>query len=338
MLEPIPQTGPDRLAAAAEAYVWHSFALNLELSPLGSANLPHFLADRYRFWRGSLQGIGIVLMATKQDDVSGSGDIVKHRDLARQQLGAPVVLLFDRAPPRLRKRLIDRKVAFLAPGAQVYVPELMLDLRERSSISAAKLGDSISPTTQMILLAALQGEELEQANLTTLADRFLISIMSVSRALDELEALQVAESRHLGRQRRLHLLLHGAELWRAVEVRLRSPVRKLRLVVGDLPWSEGQRAGPSALAIYTNLSHPRIERRAVAAHMWKRLAQEYRLETATIHDPDRIEVETWTYDPRMLARPTDNVVDPLSLYLSVRHDPDERIAQAAGQLLEQMNW
>ena len=72
--------------------------------------------------------------------------------------------------------------------------------------------------------------------------------------------------------------------------------------------------------------------------MRKRLAQECRLETATVHDPDRIEVETWTYDPRVLARPTDNVVDPLSLYLSVRHDPNERIAQAVRQLLEQMKW
>jgi hypothetical protein len=47
-------------------------------------------------------------------------------------------------------------------------------------------------------------------------------------------------------------------------------------------------------------------------------------------------IETWTYDPRLLAR--DGFVDPLSLYLSVRHSRDERVAQAADRLLEPFGW
>jgi len=53
-------------------------------------------------------------------------------------------------------------------------------------------------------------------------------------------------------------------------------------------------------------------------------------------DPAGDEIETWSYDPAALA--TSDVVDELSLYLSTRDHPDERVAQAADQLLENMSW
>src|SRR5690606_19381748 len=113
------------------------------------------------------------------------------------------------------------------PGAQLYVPEALLDLRERAPVFAIAQADQISPTTQFLLLAILQGFDLEDRNLTELADRLRVSIMSASRTLDELEALQLARARHAGRQRRLHMLLAGRELWEAVQARLQSPVRKV---------------------------------------------------------------------------------------------------------------
>jgi hypothetical protein len=60
------------------------------------------------------------------------------------------------------------------------------------------------------------------------------------------------------------------------------------------------------------------------------------LRPATAFDDERVEVQTWTYDPRILA--SNGVVDRLSLYLSVRGSPDERVAQAAEELLETFEW
>ena len=57
---------------------------------------------------------------------------------------------------------------------------------------------------------------------------------------------------------------------------------------------------------------------------------------ATSFDDARFEIETWSYDPGVLA--TGETVDPLSLYLTVRNHADERVAQAADQLLEQFQW
>lgn len=149
-------------------------------------------------------------------------------------------------------------------------------------------------------------------------------------------ALKIAKSKHVGRQRRLSLQYTGRELWHAVEARLQSPVRKVREVKGRLPDEVAPLAGESALAHYTMLSEPRIARRALAAARWKHITGQFGLAPATPFDHDRVEIETWSYDPHVLARQP--AVDRLSLYLSVRHDPDERVAQAAAQLLETFEW
>ena len=340
MLERVPEARLEALAEAAEAYVDDTFGERLGLVPVAPTNLPHFIIDRYAIWQGSLNGRTLLLMAIKEILPPGSGataQYLKHRDLVQRELGAELVLLLlDRAPNAIRRQMVDRKIGFIASGAQLYVPEAFLDLRERAPAFAIASAASISPTTQFLLLAIMQGRGLGDLNLTELADDLGVSIMSISRTLDELEALQLAKAHHVGRQRRLHMLLRGQKLWEAVQAQLQSPVRKVRVVCAQDGEKIGPLAGTSALARYTMLAPPRTETRAILAASWKSLAVADTLRPATVFDDERIEVQTWTYDPRILAR--NGVIDPLSLYLSVRGSPDERVAQAAEELLEPFEW
>ena len=340
MLERVPEARLEALAEAAEAYVDDTFGERLGLVPVAPTNLPHFIIDRYAIWQGSLNGRTLLLMAIKEILPPGSGataQYLKHRDLVQRELGADLVLLLlDRAPNAIRRQMVDRKIGFIASGAQLYVPEAFLDLRERAPAFAIASAASISPTTQFLLLAIMQGRGLGDLNLTELADDLGVSIMSISRTLDELEALQLAKAHHVGRQRRLHMLLRGQKLWEAVQAQLQSPVRKVRVVYAQDGEKIGPLAGTSALARYTMLAPPRTETRAILAASWKNLAAADTLRPATAFDDERIEGQTWTYDPRILAR--NGVIDPLSLYLSVRGSPDERVAQAAEELLETFEW
>src|SRR3546814_11257581 len=78
-------------------------------------------------------------------------------------------------------------------------------LRETYSSQPAAPSEQLSPTAQVLVLAALLGHEINDANMTQLADRYRVAIMSISRAVDELEALKLAQRHHVGRQRRLRL-------------------------------------------------------------------------------------------------------------------------------------
>ena len=53
-------------------------------------------------------------------------------------------------------------------------------------------------------------------------------------------------------------------------------------------------------------------------------------------DPEAIEVEIWTYNPKLLAK--GDVVDRFSLFLSLRDSKNERVEQALEQLMEAAEW
>lgn len=336
MLETIPAARLEALAEAAEAYIEESFGQRLNLEPV-APSLPHFLLDRYALWKATLNGRSLALIALRQPRQGVTFEYLKHRELICRGLGTEfALLLLDQVPSAIRRQMVDRKIGFVAPGAQLYVPEALLDLRERVPALAVTHADQISPTTQFMLLAIMQGRDLQDRNLTQLADELKVSIMSISRSLDELEALQLATARQAGRQRRLHMRLGARELWNEVQARLQSPVRKVRVVSGELDRDIAPLAGESALARYTMLSPPRIETRAVLSGSWKRVEADEGLRPATPFDERRLEIETWTYDPRVLAR--DGAIDRLSLYLTVRENQDERVAQAAEEMLELFKW
>lgn len=328
------------LAQAAERYVDKAFGSQLGLVPIAPTMLPHFVLDRYSLWQGQLQGQTVVIMALRELPPTGSGvasQYLKHRDIVRRQLSTSVVLLLlDRASGPFRRQMMERKIGFLVPGAQIYVPEAFLDLRERTPALIIASSDSIRPTTQHLVIAHLHGQPLEDRNLTELAAKLRVSVMSLSRTLDELEAMQLAKAYHVGRQRRLQMLLGGRELWDKVQDRLQSPLRKIRVVATAHGANIGPLAGESALAHYTMIGEPKGEARAILGASWKRIEAEYALKPASPFDDDRVEVQTWTYDPVSLAE--DGFVDRLSLYLSVRNATDERVAQAADELLETFPW
>ena len=329
----------DALAAAAESYAESAFGLVLGLQPIAPATLPHFILDRYRLWKGLLLGQPMLLVAGKgwKPGEGFTADFIKQRDLLRDRIGVPLVLLLlDYAPAAVRKQMIARKIGFVAPGSQFYVPEALLNLSERSARARPDRPGIISPTAQLMLLAALQGQQLDDANQTELAARFQVAVMSISRAFDELEALKIGRTVHVGRQRRFHLHVRDGDLWAIVKDKLQSPVRKLRRVYGVLDSEVAPRAGETALAHYTMLGEPRVEHRAIAATHWKKVEHQLHESSAFDFAQPHTVVETWTYDPRLLAR--GGFVDPLSLYLSVRHSLDERVAQAADQLLESFGW
>ncbi|MHB8283216.1 MAG: hypothetical protein ACYDD1_00915 [Caulobacteraceae bacterium] len=339
MLETVDERWAEKIERAAEGYAREAFDIDLALEPLPLSALPYYIADRYRLWRGEMFGRAWIFMAVRStDSPDGPAELARHREVVfRQWPGDLVILLFEALTPRRRKRLIADRFAFMVPGAQLFIPELLLEFRERGAKApVARAPERFSPTAQLVTVAALLRQEIEGANATTLARRFGVAVMSMGRAFDELQAAGVVDAGRVGRDRSLHMKAEGRALWQVVERQLQSPVRKVRRIA--IPYPErfpGLVAGESALALYTALASPRTQTLAVAGADWNRLVREHGLRDLELGD-DGDDVQTWTYDPAALA--DRDVVDRLSLYLSVRDHGDERVSQAAEQLLESLPW
>ncbi len=156
----------------------------------------------------------------------------------------------------------------------------------------------------------------------------------MSRAINEIEAFELADTEVAGRFRHVRFTLPREALWSRAHPLLRSPVRKRRRVRRPPQGLVLPLAGETALAEKTDLSFPRMETRAIAASEWKALATRYDLDQPVSWDDPVIELETWTYDPLLLG--SENVVDTISLYLSLPDSTDDRIGSAKDALLRQV--
>lgn len=342
MLESLQVSWEVALVRKAEAYLHETFGLSARLEACSVEGLPYFIMDHYAFWRADLFGGERLLMALRPETEFSIEEIGRHVDIVRARAdGRQAILLFEHLSAARRRALLSHRMAFLVPMAQLFVPEALLDLRERTPRPAARAPERLSPTAQQVILGALLEPMAcgQAANATALARRYGVAVMSMSRAFDELTASHLAEDRRDGRQRSLRFHAAGRELWDRAAPRLQSPVLKVRTVVipGAGPESiGGSVAGESALSLYTDLAEPRMQRLAVPAAGWRQLVRDKALRDTYPRDPAGAEVETWAYDPGSLAR--GDVVDKLSLHLSLRDHADERVAMAAADLLETFEW
>ena len=117
---------------------------------------------------------------------------------------------------------------------------------------------------------------------------------------------------------------------------LRTPVRRTEWVDGPLVKDlDAPAAGLSALAFYSMLTEPAQPIHAATAVQWKR-AQKTGVRRELVPAAGAVQWQIWSYPPSLLD--DSQVVDPLSLTLSLKGDPDDRVRQALDELPDQFPW
>jgi DNA-binding MarR family transcriptional regulator len=319
-----------------EMYFHETLGVKLTLAPWASeGRMPLFLQDRYRFFQGQVLNLRCLFMADTHEQEESPAVIRKHLDQVRAKWDDPVVYVRNRVTAYNRKRLIEHKVPFVVPGTQMYLPLLGIDLREHfRKLRQDKSG--LGPAAQAVLIhALLRGPE--NLGPTVLAKQLGYSIMTMSRALDELDAAELGHTVANGRERRIGFVGPKRELWEKAQPLLHSPVVKrcsIRLSPNTkLP---GPRAGLSALAHYSMLAEPKGIAIALGREDWNVLRQNARTQAIMADEPDAVTIELWNYTPSLFAE--QGWVDRLSLYLSLRETDDERVQAALDQMVKEVLW
>jgi DNA-binding MarR family transcriptional regulator len=324
------------LLAQLQQYLHENLGIGITLAPwAGGSRLPLYLRDRYRFFHAQLLGTACLFVIDQARAAEPPAAVRKHLDQVRVKWSDATVYVRGQVTAYNRKRLIEQKVPFIVPGNQMYLPMLGIDLRERFRPTRPDR-QPFSPSAQAVLIWTLL-HRAPALNPSDLATKLGYTAMTMGRALSELEAADLAESSLSGRQRDVRLKVSGRAAWQKAQEFLRTPVvgrYPLHVTRGEsLP---GPRSGLTALAHYSSLSEPAGVVVAVSRKVWRSLASHDR--TMTVHkpEPDAPTVEVWSYDPTLLAE--DAAVDPLSLYLSLSQETDERVQAALGQMLEDVQW
>ena len=302
-----------------------------------SQSLPIYLRELYTFQSIVLYDQSCLLLCDESDSAPSSKALTKHIQQVQKKFEGAVIYVREQVSAYQRKRLIEEGIAFIIPNNQMYLPPLGLDLREQFK-SAKKKVETLSPVAQVCILDLLLSEEqlgssASRSCAKLLSERLGYSIMSISRALKEFSSVDLAETYESCFKDWLNGEVTAdrkRELWEQSQVYLRNPIRKKHWILTD--HSFALKAGESALAEYSNLATGKTQSFAMSSADYKALKEAGEVQEIDFKDDGVVEIEVWAYDPKLLADASK--VDPLSLYLSLKDDDDERVQLSLDEMME----
>ncbi len=309
---------------------------DLAAGELGS--VPLFLRSAYRLVALDLFGCRFIV-AIEEETAEGAtpAEYARQVETLRAALGTPVVLGLRPIPTHARNRLVQQRVPFIVPGRQLFLPFLAVDLREREPLLHRPSQKVLSDAAQAVLLGHLLGKSVEGIPLRDVASEAGYSAMTLSKVADELEAKGLAIAARAGKQRTLRFGGPRRELWDRSLPAMASPVRSRLYVKRGPSWPTAFTiAGLTALERYTSIMDDSVPTFAVWRNELRRAITTGEIIICKIADDADALVEGWAYAPARLG--TGDFVDRLSLYLSLRESPDERVQKELRTLLEGMGW
>jgi AraC-like DNA-binding protein len=304
-------------------------------------SLPVFASQIYEIHRATLFEREYSLLLCRGKDRPTPAEVEKHLKLARSALGPNVAFVFLELPTFDRKRLIQRRIPFVVPGRQAYFPVALIDLREKATGGQRLLDEPkerLSAPAQVLVLFHLQSKvNSDEWPLNKWADVLGYSRSTLTRVYKELAATSLCKPVASGRRVTLVFPPQRRELWKFALPYLGSPVRtrsRAKLLDTGLQLHE---AGMTAIARLTMIGPGREQVYAMSSAAFEAAREDRRLVQADYPEEGTVQIERWKYAPSLLS-PDSQIVDRLSLYLSLQDDRDERTQAALTELLEEMQW
>jgi len=332
----------DIMKAQLINYIKEIVGLELLIRPLNAEKkgaLPLYLRDKFQWYEATLEKNRQCLFAISDDEhYGGISQLEKQFYKVKEITGLPVIAVFEYLEAYKRKRLIEKKIAFVVPDKQLYIPEFLIDLRDYS-LTVKKKRSTLSPMAQQILLLyildndnKLKIEDLTFKKLTVLLET---NPMGISRAVESLKNQQLIET--IGNKAKtIRFVADRGSLWTMAKAHhiLINPVMK-RVYVDELPLNINLlHAYDNALTEYTDINPPRQEYYAIEKSIFQALKKNNAFINKNNYE-GRFCLEVWKYNPLIISKllfEKTQVVDPLSLFLSYENSYDERIEMAMEQI------
>ena len=300
--------------------------------------LPFFIKKGYKFKYAAFLKRSLLLLEPTEDQELPVRQIEKQFLTIGQTLNKILVLVARDLTAITRKRLIEKGMNFIVPGKQLYLPALLLDFNETFR-KAKPQKKNLLPSAQVILIYRIlkRDERLEELPLKILAKKLNYTAMAITKAVENLKYHNLCEVKGT-KEKYVHFLPVPA-LWDKAMPLLTNPVLK-QVYVDEFPKGISlMRSNTSALPEYTDMSESHQQYRALEKGLFYNLQKRGALINANAFEGHYC-LEVWKYDPVMLTEGvTESTnVDPISLYLTLQDNNDERIQRALGKIKEKFIW
>lgn len=272
-----------------------------------------------------METIVTIAIPTEQDNISPM-QLAKHQAKMMEVFLHPVVFALESVASYNISRLTQARVNFIVPGKLIFIPSLLITLRELKN-KAKVLPEKMPPVAQMLVLYHLEKESIDGLNTKEIAELTGLAYPTINVALRWLDTNNIINLVG-GKQKHVEIALGKMELWNQALPLMSSPVERILFTGTRL--SGTIVAGETAMGHYTMLAEPATPVIAIDKTAAK--------ENAALMNKEYgdIKVEVWKYSPALLSE--DGYADGLSLYLCMKDSEDERIQIECDNLIEEMKW
>lgn len=330
-------------------YIQETLGIQPTATPVAKSyldRLPMYINETFKLYRTDLFNTEIILAELKNNDELSIQQTEKQVQQIKNLLNQKVVVVLENIQAYNRKRLIGKGINFIVPGKQLYMPDLLIDLRESFvHPKTRQKNETLLPSAQFLLIYHIihrnQQWKLEEHSFKEIAQKLGYTPMAITNAIDNLKYNELVEVQG-EKEKFIRFRYERNELWNIAQQQnlLVNPVIKTVFVDEKPKDLFLLRCNASALPEYTDLNPSRQEYFAIEKTVFYGLQKSNALVNPNDYE-GRYALELWKYNPMTLVEELPNdktVVDPLSLYLSIKDSRDERIEMALDQILEKFIW
>ena len=285
---------------------------------------------RFSFYRMEFnnQLLCVIQTKNKQDSLTP----LNYKRITKQieiLVGMPVVILLDSLTYYERERLINQSVYFIISDKYAFLPSLIVNVQARKE---NKRPAKLTPAAQYLLLYHLLSEKpIDEYTIKDLEQIMPYNYVALARAVANLEDCMLCSTEIKDNTGIKHIRFDSnkRELWAKAQSYLSSPVKRV-LFCDTIPEGDFSMSGVNALSHYSHLNSKQYETLAI----WDKLFKPSGNPFNEVEGLNKIEI--WKYPTTMPFLSNHDVVDKLSLYLSMKDDPDARIEKELEIMIEEM--
>jgi hypothetical protein len=309
----------------------HTELIPMQRDKLRGINADIFLRFSFFTMEFNNQLLCVIQAKNKQDSLTP----LKYKQITKKTeilVGMPVVVILDSLTYYERERLINQSVYFIISDKYAFLPSLIVNVQAKKK---EKNPSKLTPVAQYALLYYLLSEESkEEYTIKDLEQIMPFNYVALARAVANLEDCKLC-STEIKDNTGIKYVQFGnskRELWTKAQNYLSSPVKKVLFCDAIPPEGNFCISGVNALSQYSHLNSEQYETLAI----WDKLFNPYGVQFNEVEGFYKIEI--WKYPTTIPFLSNQNVVDKLSLYLSMKDEPDARIEKEFEIMIEEMKW
>lgn len=293
-------------------------------------SVPLSVSAPYMFYNGFFSDIPVIWVFLKESYDITPSVLKRDSEILNKSSGKLPIFIIGKIESYKIQRLTVARVNFLIHDKVIFLPDLLFIVRKmtKTMVLKEKINDVIPPIAQLMILYHIQKFTLNGLSARQMSDVFNVSYITIKRGMAWLAAQNIIELSG-DKEKKVQFKYEGKALWDYCEKHLRNPIESIHQSNEINIIENFELAGETALSHYSML-HSNTTVIAISRKELTKMNRSYK----GWDKYGDFQVQTWIYDPKILA--TGDMVDRLSLYLSLKDHYDERVQIELETMIDEM--